>query len=56
MLGTEHPGTLSMNNLAFTWKGQDRHIVTLTLIENCVQARQQVLEPDHPQTDLCWRF
>ncbi len=50
-LGADHPHTLtSMNNLAFTWKGQGRHTDALTLMEDCARARQRVLGADHPYT------
>jgi hypothetical protein len=48
-LGADHPDTLtSMNNLAFTWKGQGRDKEALTLIEECVIARTRMLGTNHP--------
>jgi hypothetical protein len=44
VLGEEHPDTLtSMNNLAFTWKGQARDIEAIDLMDKCVQARERHL-------------
>ncbi|KAK4206289.1 hypothetical protein QBC37DRAFT_435162, partial [Rhypophila decipiens] len=40
----------SMNNLAFTWKGQGRHADALALMDDCAQARQRVLGEEHPYT------
>ncbi|KAH8913126.1 hypothetical protein BR93DRAFT_871538, partial [Coniochaeta sp. PMI_546] len=40
----------SMNNLAFTWKSQGRHQDALALMQDCVEARQRVLGPQHPDT------
>ena len=51
VLGEEHPETLtSMANLAFTWKGQDRHADALALMMECSQVLQQALGPVHPHT------
>ena len=51
VLGMEHPSTLaSMNNLAFTRKGQDRDKEAITLMKECVQLRERVLGPDHHLT------
>lgn len=48
-LGVDHPSTLtSMNNLAFTWKGQGRIVKVTRLMSECVQRRQRVLGLDHP--------
>jgi Tetratricopeptide repeat len=48
VLGAEHPSTLtSMNNLAFTWKGQDRDKEAIALMKECVQLGERVLGPDH---------
>jgi Tetratricopeptide repeat len=50
-LGQEHPDTLiSMNNLAFTWKGQGRDEEALMLMKNCFQLQRRILGPDHPFT------
>ena len=39
-LGAYHPDTLtSMNNLAFTWKGQFRDAEAVNLMKECVQLR-----------------
>ena len=49
VLGAEHPDTLtSMNNLAFTWKGQGRVAEDIKLMEKCVQLQALVLGADHP--------
>ncbi|KAF2740567.1 hypothetical protein EJ04DRAFT_214083 [Polyplosphaeria fusca] len=51
LLGDEHPSTLtSMNNLAFTLKGQDLHDKAIPLLEECCRLQQQVLGPKHPHT------
>jgi hypothetical protein len=48
-LGVDHPDTLtSMNNLAFTWKAQDRGLEALNLLRECVKLRRQKLGPNHP--------
>ncbi|KAL7919126.1 hypothetical protein ACQKWADRAFT_302391 [Trichoderma austrokoningii] len=50
-LGADHPSTLtSMNNLAFTWKSQDRHDDALALMRRCAQTQHRVLGPMHPNT------
>lgn len=50
-LGADHPDTLaSMNNLPFTWNGQGRRADALALMEDCAQARRQVLGQEHPYT------
>ena len=49
VLGAEYPDTLtSMNNLAFTWKGQGRVAEDIKLMEKCVQLQALVLGADHP--------
>jgi hypothetical protein len=51
VLGEENPDTLtSMNNLAFTWKGQGRGAEALKLMEECVQLWTRILGVDHPYT------
>ncbi|KAF2826854.1 hypothetical protein CC86DRAFT_445782 [Ophiobolus disseminans] len=48
-LGADHPDTLnSMANLAFTWKSQGRNAEAVALMRQCVQQRQRVLKPSHP--------
>ena len=49
VLGAEHPDTLTtMNNLAFTWKGQGRDADAITLMMDCVRLRRHVLGTEHP--------
>ncbi|KAH8724301.1 hypothetical protein GQ44DRAFT_618470, partial [Phaeosphaeriaceae sp. PMI808] len=49
VLGEEHPDTLtSMNNLAFTLKGQGLTNKAIPLMENCCRLRTVVLGPQHP--------
>ncbi|KAF2475564.1 uncharacterized protein BDR25DRAFT_350908, partial [Lindgomyces ingoldianus] len=51
VLGEEHPDTLtSMNNLAFTLKGQGYQGKAISLMEGCFQLREKVLGPQHPYT------
>jgi len=51
VLGEEHPDTLtSMNNLAYTWKGQGRDEEAIKLMSECVQLRTQILGAGHPFT------
>jgi hypothetical protein len=51
VLGSEHPDTLtSMNNIAFTWKGQGRDEEAVRLMGDCVQLRTNVLGAGHPFT------
>ncbi|KAF2732062.1 hypothetical protein EJ04DRAFT_441738 [Polyplosphaeria fusca] len=52
LLGAEnHPDTLtSMNNLAFTWKGQNRDVEAIGLMQQCVQLRLRKLGAAHPYT------
>ncbi|KAK1991096.1 hypothetical protein LX36DRAFT_555742, partial [Colletotrichum falcatum] len=51
VLGDEHPDTLtSMNNLAYTWKSQERHVDAIGLMRNCLRIRQRSLGFHHPDT------
>jgi hypothetical protein len=51
VLGAEHPDTLtSMNNLAFTWKRQDKDKQALKLMEQCVALRSKTIDTNHPHT------
>ena len=53
-LGADHPSTLtSMVNLAFTWKSQGRNVEAVALMRQCVQQRQRVLTPSHPNLKSC---
>ena len=48
-LGADHPHTMSsIQNLAFTWKDQNRSIEAMALMRQCVQLRHQALETNHP--------
>jgi hypothetical protein len=48
-LGADHPSTLtSMNNLAFTWKGQGRDAEAVQLMEDCIQLGRRILGVSHP--------
>jgi hypothetical protein len=48
-LGEEHPSTLtSMNNLAFTLKGQDRTDEAILLLETFLALATQVFGRKHP--------
>jgi hypothetical protein len=50
-LGADHPDTLiSMNNLAFVWKGTGRETEAIRLMEKCVQSQKRVLGLDHYHT------
>ena len=50
-LGEKHPSTLtSMNNLAFTWKGQGREAKATHLMDKWVQSRERVLGINHADT------
>jgi hypothetical protein len=50
-LGAHHLDTLiSMNNLAFAWKGTGRETKAVRLMEECVQSQKRVLGLDHPHT------
>jgi hypothetical protein len=45
----DHPDTLtSMNNLAFTWKGNGKEIEAVRLMKGCVRVRERVLGANHP--------
>ncbi len=51
VLGQEHPDTLtSMNNLAFTWKGQGQDKEALRLMEQCVALQSRIRGTSHPST------
>jgi hypothetical protein len=51
VLGPEHPSTLtSMNNLAFTWKGQGKGKEALALMKECFKSRRNCIGTDHPDT------
>jgi hypothetical protein len=48
-LGADHPYTLcSMNNLAFTLKGQGKDAEAISLLRECVQLCQQTIRAKHP--------
>ncbi|KAK4207083.1 hypothetical protein QBC37DRAFT_456588 [Rhypophila decipiens] len=50
-LGADHPSTLtSMNNLAFTWKGQGRLKEALDLMKECCFLSTRKLGPEHQYT------
>src|SRR6267378_7700476 len=50
-LGPEHPDTLtSMWNLSLTLKDLRRHDEALSMLQACVQLRNQRLGPSHPHT------
>jgi hypothetical protein len=50
-LGVDHPDTLtSMNNLAFTLKGNGKEIKAIRLMKDCVRFRKRVLGLDHPHS------
>ncbi|KAN0068754.1 hypothetical protein V8E54_012923, partial [Elaphomyces granulatus] len=50
-LGPEHPNTLdSMSNLSCTLKKLGRHAEALSLLQDCVQLREQRLDSTHPHT------
>jgi hypothetical protein len=50
-LGVDHPDTLtSMNNLAFTWKGNGKKIEAVRLMEDCVRSQKRVLGVNHPHS------
>ena len=50
-LGVDHPDTLtSMNNLAFTWKGNGKEIEAVSLVENCVRISKPCFRVDHPHS------
>ena len=51
IVGEEHADTLaSMNNLAFTWKGQGRGAEAIKLMEKCVQLATLAIGAGHPHT------
>jgi len=51
VLGQEHLDTLiSMNNLAWTWKGQDRNTKALDLMSLCLNLLTRKLGASHPNT------
>ena len=51
MLGQEHPDTLvSMNNVALNLKDKGENEKAISLMEECVRKRKQVLGQDHPFT------
>jgi len=51
VLGAEHPTTLtSMENLAYTWRSQERDTEAITLMQHAVNLRTETLGPDHPDT------
>lgn len=49
-LGADHPGTLSMGNLGFTWRGVGRHRDSLGLIQTCCKRRYREFGLNHPNT------
>jgi hypothetical protein len=47
----QSPDTLSsMNNLAFTWKGQGQDGKALKLMGECVALRSRTIGTNHPHT------
>ena len=51
VVGAELPNTLtSMNNLAFTWKGQGKAKDALPLMEECFRYRRNYIGVDHLDT------
>ena len=51
VLGKEHPDTLrSMNNLAFTLRGQSRNSDAISVMRRCCELRIRALGPSHPHT------
>jgi hypothetical protein len=51
VLGQEHPDTLtSMNNLACTWKSQNRDAEALDLLSSCLELSRRKLGLNHPNT------
>jgi hypothetical protein len=53
-LGADYPDTLiSMNNLALTWKGQDRPLEAIRVMQVCVQLRRRILGVGHPRLTSC---
>jgi Tetratricopeptide repeat len=54
-LGVDHPDTLtSMNNLAFTWKGNSKETEAVRLIEEYIRAQKRVLGLNHPNSILSY--
>lgn len=50
-LGADYPDFLtSMNNLAFTWKGQGRDQEALKLMDECVALRSRIISTNQPHT------
>ena len=50
-LGADHPDTLtSMNNLAWTWKHQNRPEKALELMIEVVQLSKRIVGSNHPNT------
>ncbi|KAF1968793.1 hypothetical protein BU23DRAFT_479048 [Bimuria novae-zelandiae CBS 107.79] len=48
-LGADHPSTLtSMANLAWTWKSLERSAEAISLLQECVRLRCQILPAGHP--------
>ena len=53
VLDEEHPDTLvSIVNLAFTWKAQDRDAEAINFMIKYVRLRERVLGVSHPGTLL----
>ena len=53
-LGAEHPDTLmSMNDLAYTWKSQDRNEEAIDLMKQAKGLLRERLGTDHPLTMSC---
>lgn len=51
VLGAEHPDTLiSMWNLAYTLKHQQRNVEAITLLKSCVQLQERRFGPTHLYT------
>jgi Tetratricopeptide repeat len=51
VLGPGHPYTMTrMWNLSHTLNGLGRHAAALSMLEDCVQLRNQRLGPTHPDT------
>jgi hypothetical protein len=51
VLGLEHPSTLtSMNNLAFTWRNQNRDVEAIDLMSLCLELSTRRLGASHPDT------
>jgi hypothetical protein len=55
-LGVDHLDTLtSINNLAFTLKGNGKEIEAIRLIEDYIRFRKRVLRLDHPHSILSYK-